>query len=136
MQTCIDTCTSSCMLGARQTYPTTCMVMGHVYNRTCIYEVMYIFVHVCMETHIATYMYNRGMYDRGGFVSGMLALDSLKKMWTAVKSGIHNKLLNISYKLPAAPVFEPRRLTIHGIIFFSNSLFIRLDFFQHYWLFS
>jgi len=29
----------------------------------------------------------------------------LKRMWTVVESGIHNKLLNISYKRPAAPVF-------------------------------
>jgi len=29
-----------------------------------------------MKAHIARYMYDRGMYDRGGSVSGMLALDS------------------------------------------------------------
>jgi len=76
MKKSIDTCTSSCMLGARQIYLNTCMDMGHVCNRTCTYGVMYIFVHVCMKAHIATYMYDRGMYDRGGSVSGMLALDS------------------------------------------------------------
>jgi len=94
---CIDTClfcTSSCMLGARQTYPNACMYMGHVYNRTCTYEVIYIFVHVCMKTHIATYMSDRGMYDRGGFVSGMLALDSFKSAFANMFRA-HNTSLSL-----------------------------------------
>jgi len=50
----------------------------HVYHCTCTYEVMYIFGPVCMKAHIAMYMQDRCMYDRGGFVSGMLALDSIR----------------------------------------------------------
>jgi len=40
----------------------------------------------------------------------------LKRMWTLVETGVHNKLLNISYKPPAGKVFEPRRLTMLGNI--------------------
>jgi len=40
----------------------------------------------------------------------------LKRMWTVVESGIHDKLLNISHKSPAPKVSEPRQLTIHGNI--------------------
>jgi len=40
----------------------------------------------------------------------------LKRMWTIVESGVHGKLLNISYKPRLGKVFEPHRLTIHGNI--------------------
>jgi len=45
------------------------------------------------------------------------SIKALKRMWTLVESGVYNKLMNISYKPPTAPFFEPRRLTIHGNIF-------------------
>jgi len=41
----------------------------------------------------------------------------LKRMWTIVESGVYNKLLNISYKPPAAVHYEPRRVKINGNIF-------------------
>jgi len=41
----------------------------------------------------------------------------LKRMWTLVESGVHNELLNISYKPPIANPIQPRRLAIHGNIF-------------------
>jgi len=41
----------------------------------------------------------------------------LKRMWTIVESGVHNKLLNISYKYPVEKVFKPRRVTIQANIF-------------------
>jgi len=40
----------------------------------------------------------------------------LKRMWTLVESGVHNELLNISHRPPAAPALKPRQLTIHGNI--------------------
>jgi len=40
----------------------------------------------------------------------------LKRMWAVVESGVYNELLNISYKPPPVPAFEPRPLTIHGNI--------------------
>jgi len=40
----------------------------------------------------------------------------LKRMWTAVESGIHNKLLSVSLKLPVRKVFQPRPVNIEGNI--------------------
>jgi len=40
----------------------------------------------------------------------------LKRMWTIVESGIHNQILNMSYKPPAGTVNEPRRINIQGNI--------------------
>jgi len=40
----------------------------------------------------------------------------LKRMWTLVESGVHNKLLNISYKPPRGTVFQPRPVNIMGNI--------------------
>jgi len=41
----------------------------------------------------------------------------LKRIWTVVESGVHNKLINVSFKAPVAKgASEPRRLTIHGNI--------------------
>jgi len=41
----------------------------------------------------------------------------LKRMWTIVESGIHSKMLNISWKPSAETVFEPRKFKIDGNIF-------------------
>jgi len=40
----------------------------------------------------------------------------LKRMWTIVESGVHNKIRNMSYKPPNGTVYEPRRINIQGNI--------------------
>jgi len=41
----------------------------------------------------------------------------LKRMWTIVESGIHNKLRNISYKPPVRTGYKPQKVEIDGNIF-------------------
>jgi len=40
----------------------------------------------------------------------------LKRMWTIVESGVHTKILNMTYKPPTGTVYEPRRIKIQGNI--------------------
>jgi len=52
-------------------------------------------------------------------------------MWTSVESGIHGKLLNISYKPQVGKVYEPYPLTIHGniaiqFVYLSGGLLLAL----------
>jgi len=55
----------------------------------------------------------------------------LKRMWTIVESGIHQKLINMSYTAATGTVFEPRPIKIHGnisvqFVFHSFGLLVAL----------